>query len=134
MAASLIRAVARCLLATLLLAALAPAISHTLGTTRGVGARVEVCASNGMVWVPLSASGGARIGDGTDPVSPDERLHALDHCGYCALAAERFAPLIPAWPMLVASTGQLPAPQHVSCPHASRWTLGAIARGPPLLH
>ena len=115
----------RGLLAVMLLAALAPMLSRTLASTRVAGDWVEVCTVQGSQWVQL---GGAP----TSPVNEDPE-HEQHACGYCVLASERFAPLLPpgsAW-----STTQ---PQHVEPTHR-RWvsldrsspTPGA--RGPPLL-
>ena len=61
-------------IATLLLAALVPTLSHALaGQTRSD--RVEICTAQGMQWVGSAASGL----DGSTP----EAVHFLEHCPFC---------------------------------------------------
>ncbi len=128
MSARLMRTLARCLLAGMLLAALAPAISRGLASTRGAGDWVEICTTGGMRWVQLEAASAD-----ADPLSADDLLHALDHCGHCGLAAERFAPLLPTLPVVAAMAQPWPAPEHTARTPASRAAPSPAARGPPLL-
>lgn len=128
MSARLTRTLARCLLAAMLLAVLAPAISRGLASTRVAGDWVELCTSQGMRWVQMTDARAA-----PEPVSSSEQLHALDDCGLCALTAERFAPLQPALPMLPPALSVWGVPLHQA---AIQQTLDAPspgARGPPLL-
>jgi hypothetical protein len=128
MPARLMRTLARCLLAAMLLAALAPAISRGLASTRGAGDWVEICTTGGMRWVQLEAASA-----GADPLSADDLLHALDHCGHCGLAAERFAPLLPTLPVVAATAHPWTAPGLTARAPASRAAPSPAARGPPLL-
>jgi hypothetical protein len=59
-----------------LMAALAPALSHALAS-RGDAGWVEVCTAEGSRWVQGSGGPG-------EPAAP-AGAHALDHCGYCTL-------------------------------------------------
>lgn len=113
------------LLAALLLAALAPAISRGLGAgaLRDGQHWAELCTSEGLRWV--------RTADAARPESRPADPRAMDLCGHCTLAAERFAPLLPVLPVVSAVTvaWALPVfrarrPVTVSAPRP-------VARGPP---
>lgn len=112
----------------MLLATLAPAISRTLASTRGVGDWVEVCSGTSMRWVQL----GAAV-DGAESDDPSRSTLVLDDCGHCLLAADRFAPLIPSLPVFGAANSPWPTPPYrgLSAMAASAPSPGA--RGPPLL-
>lgn len=116
------RILARCLLAVMLLAALAPGISRSLGTTEGW---LELCTGDGMQWV--------QVVEGEGGAQPDNGNPAMDFCGYCTLAAERFAPLIPAMPTVESRVGYWPPPAFAPHPWGARFTPSPTARGPPLL-
>ena len=60
------------------------------------------------------------------------RPGALDLCGHCTLAAERFAPLLPSWPVLAAVVASWPTPFFFSTDLRSAEAPRAAARGPPL--
>ena len=125
MSIRLMRALARGLLAAMLLAVLAPAVSRALASTRVAGDWVEVCTAQGSQWVQLGESSTWPVGE-----DPAHEQHA---CGYCVLASERFAPLLPQVPAWSTTQPQHLEPTHrrwVSLDHASP-TPGA--RGPPLL-
>ena len=112
----------------MLLAVLAPAISRALASTRVAGDWVELCTSQGMRWVQLTAEGTE-----AEPASANDLLHALDDCGHCALTTERFAPLQSSLPVLPQADGPWGVPLHHA---ATQHTLDAPspgARGPPLL-
>lgn len=128
MSTRLMRALTRCLLAAMLLAVLAPAISRGLAGTRSAGDWVEVCSATGMRWAQVAASGTA-----ADPLDLEDLQHALDHCGHCGLAAERFAPLLPVLPVLPALANHGPVPEHLPGAPTSRAAPSPAARGPPLL-
>jgi hypothetical protein len=118
------------LLAALLLATLAPAVSRALaaGPPQDGQDWVELCTSQGMQWVLASELNG-------DPAAePDSngRPGALNLCGHCTLAAERFAPLLPSWPALAAVVASWPTPFFVSTDLRSAEAPRAAARGPPL--
>jgi len=128
MSTRLMRALARGLLAAMLLAMLAPAVSRALASTRVAGDWVELCTTQGMQWVQLTVEGEA-----TEPLSADDLLHALDDCGHCALAAERFAPLLPALPVLPLADGTWATPLHLAAIQHDLAAPNPGARGPPLL-
>jgi len=109
----------------MLLAVLAPMVSRTLASTRVAGDWVEVCTVQGSQWVQLGESSTSPVND-----DPAQEQHA---CGYCVLANERFAPLLPQVTAWSTTKPQHLEPTHrrwVSLDHASH-TPGA--RGPPLL-
>ena len=128
MSTRLMRALARGLLAAMLLAVLAPAVSRALASTRVAGDWVELCTSQGMQWVQLTAGAVE-----PEPVSADDLLHALDDCGHCALAAERFAPLLPTLPVLPTAEGAWATPRHLAAIQHDLAAPSPGARGPPLL-
>lgn len=122
---------ARWLLAALLLATLAPGLSRALSAAARPDARagehwVELCTSEGMQWVAVDLTV-PRDGSGV----PDPE--ALDRCGHCTLAAERFAPLIPHLPVVPVLAGQWAAPVFAATPCVEVSLRAALARGPPLL-
>lgn len=128
MSPRLMRVLARGLLAAMLLAVLAPAFSRALARTRVAGDWVELCGSQGLRWVQLTAEGPS-----ARPVSADEPLHALDDCGHCALSAERFAPLLPTLPQWSLAAGPWAVPCHQDSASHARGAPSPGARGPPLL-
>ena len=127
---SLLRRIAHGLAFAMLLATLAPAVSRTLASWRapGQGDWVEVCSSQGMQWVQVDAGAVGNQGD-----VPSQDPEAMDLCGHCTLAAERFAPLIPAMPVVATQAGHWPHPLFVARVWASRAAPSPSARGPPLL-
>ncbi|MDO9571692.1 MAG: DUF2946 family protein [Hydrogenophaga sp.] len=128
MSTHLKRSLTRVLLAAMLLAVLAPGLSRVLASTRVAGDWVEVCSAQGMQWVQLADRGAL-----PQPGHAGDLQHALDHCGHCALAAERFAPLQPSLPAVPAGDGVWASPAYLA---AARHVLNAPspgARGPPLL-
>lgn len=117
------------LLAALVLATLAPAASRTLaaGLPQDGQDWVELCTSQGMKWVLADEPGADRA------ASPDSgRSDAFDLCGHCTLATERFAPLLPRWPVLAAVVASWPTPFFFSTDLRSAEAPRATARGPPL--
>lgn len=117
------------LLAALLLATLAPAVSRALAVDPPQDGQdwVELCTSQGMQWVLASELNG-------DPAAePDSngRPGALNLCGHCTLAAERFAPLLPSWPVQAAVVASWPTPAFFSTDLLSAEAPRAAARGPP---
>lgn len=122
----LMRALARGLLAAMLLAVLAPGISRALTGARAAGDWVEICTSEGMRWVQLQASA-------PEPVDAEDLLHALNFCGHCELAAERFAPLVPVLPVVDVPPALWAVPAYREAASFSADAPPASARGPPLL-
>lgn len=127
---SLLRRIAHGLAFAMLLATLAPAVSRTLASWRapGQGDWVEVCSSQGMQWVQVDAGTVGNQGG-----VPSQDPEAMDLCGHCTLAAERFAPLIPAMPVVATQAGHWPHPLFVARVWASRSAPSPSARGPPFL-
>ncbi|MFM6986745.1 MAG: DUF2946 family protein [Hydrogenophaga sp.] len=125
------------LLAALVLATLAPGVSRALssGMAGHVQAQpgqhwVALCTSQGMQWVAMDL--GARTpADAPDPDAPAST--ALDRCGHCTLAAERFAPLIPDLPVVPVLAGRWVVPVLAATPCVDALLRAAQARGPPLL-
>lgn len=122
---SFLRAWVRGLLAVMLLAVLAPAVSRTLASTRVAGDWVEVCTAQGSQWVQLGESSTSPEGEDWD--------HAQHACGYCVLASERFAPLLPQLPTLVPTEPIHHEPTHRRWVSVDRDSPTPGARGPPLL-
>lgn len=108
-----------------LMASLAPAISHALGSVSPVG-WAEICTSKGVK--PVSIDGEAAKQPGVPGTG-----HLLEHCPYCALHGDSFAP--PSLPVL---PPPLPLPDDFPAAflHADKtlsvWA-SAQARAPPVL-
>jgi hypothetical protein len=130
MTPSFLRWLARWLLGAMVLAMLAPAVSRTLAGSRQAGDWVEVCTTQGMRWAQVGAADGAPSSTSLD----EDLLHALDRCGHCTLASDRFAPLLPAVPAVAGDAGPLPLPGHVHRAIRATHALSPSARGPPLLN
>lgn len=118
-------------------AALAPTVSHAL--KHGLpNTGIEICTSQGTRWelAPTTLVDAAftlteQVAPGSVP--PPDSLHT-DHCPFCLLSGERFAPLPSAAPAYL--QGALRAPvvpplQHAFF-YASTTPLAAQPRGPPL--
>ncbi len=110
----------------LLLAALAPALSQTLGTA-SPRSWVEVCTATGSAWV--DAETGAMQPDGSRPLPAQ---HLLDHCPCCSLHVSALG-LPPTVDLLVPAPG-LPAllpPGFLPAPHSAPVWVSAQPRAPP---
>jgi Protein of unknown function (DUF2946) len=124
---SVVRAWVWALLALILLASLAPAISRTLDHGKPLHQRgwLEVCSARGQVWVQTGVAGDLQA-----PLDQGLTQH-LDACAYCVLGTDRgtpppnfdgwgrspsVAPPCPAW------AGHRTHTAHVHLP---------LARGPP---
>ncbi|MFP8778690.1 DUF2946 family protein [Hydrogenophaga sp. RWCD_12] len=118
------------LLAALLLATLAPAISRALagGPPQDGKDWVELCTSQGMQRVQVAAVAPHSLADPSQPQSG-----ALDLCGHCSLAAERFAPLLPTLPVFAVVATRWDLPDHREAVSLSSSGPQPSARGPPLL-
>lgn len=119
------------LLAALMLATLAPAISRALavGPPQDGQDWIELCTSQGMQWVRLPE---AVTDPASDPAVP--ATDALDRCGHCTLAAERFAPLLSTFPVVAATTTPWSTPGYFSAVTHTLAGPQPAARGPPLLN
>jgi hypothetical protein len=111
-------------LLALLLATLAPGVSHALRHARG-----EV-----MPWSQLcSAGGGKRIvfEQPADGGSPLQQAHAFEHCTYCAVHHDASMPGANPAPVLRTELSHAEAGVATPAPHASPARHGALARAPP---
>lgn len=121
MSAHGIRVLTRSLLAAMLLAVLAPAVSRALARTRVASDWVEMGTSQGRRWLPWSAV-----------AAHAEPAHALDRCGHCSLADEPFAALLPCGQTGLASDGVWGVPVHPAAEGLGADLPRPSARGPPL--
>ena len=112
----------------ILMAALAPSISHALSVSRGAGiAWMEVCSTSG----PRLVEAGVSQDESAAPLSSDSMMESA-HCPFCSTHAASFG-LPPAAMTSFPITGsarvmpllfyQAPGPQFI-------WA-GALSRGPP---
>lgn len=117
----------RGLLAAMLLAVLAPAVSRVLARSRVAGDWVEICTLQGMQWVQLTEQG--------IPAEPEHSSaqNALDPCAHCTLTAERFAPLLPSPTTVSAGDGTWVSPAYLADASHVLMAPSPGARGPPLL-
>ena len=127
------RRLVRWLFAAMLLATLAPGISRGLAAfvvdPMEVGDSehwVGLCTSQGTQWVRFDLQPDIPSVDLPPPV-------ALDLCGHCTLAVERFAPLVPDLPALRVIAGHWSTPSFAAWPGVDALARAAMARGPPLL-
>jgi len=120
-----LRWLARCLLAAMVLAVLAPSVSRTLAAQRSAGDWVQICTAQGMEWIQLGAT--------DSPEGADDPLAAHDLCGHCTLAAERFAPLLPTLPVLPQADGSWGTPLHRAAVLHDLQAPSPGARGPPVM-
>ncbi len=103
-----------------LLAALAPALSHAMGS-----GWVEVCTVQGSKWVQVDAGGDAGQ---TDPA------HAFEHCPYCSLHVPALAvpPVPPQPPLVLAPTDEFPL-AFLAAPRTLHAWVNAQSRAPPFV-
>lgn len=108
----------------ILVAALAPALSHALGGWPGAG-WVEVCSSQGARWVQA---------DQVPQDSAPAGLQAGDACLYCSVHAPALGlPSLPAWMPLSSRLSQaLPPAARATHVNSPAW-LSAQPRAPPHL-
>lgn len=78
-------------LATVLLGALAPTVSHALAAQRAAGGAIEVCTSQGPRWISADPAD-ARSAPGADSPDGQESALTLEHCPFCLHVAERLGP------------------------------------------
>ena len=118
------------LLAALLLATLAPGVSRVLASGSPLDGPdwVELCTAQGMQWMSSAQAAGD-----PSPAQAAGDQNALDLCGHCTLAAERFAPLLPVMPVLAAVVRPPDLPGSRSFDPRSLAAPRPAARGPPFL-
>lgn len=101
----------------LLLAALAPTLTHALAGTKAAAAWIEVCSAEGSRWLPAADHDGGRTS-----------AHTLEHCPYCSLQSD--LPLLPPAPPLALPPALAAMPVRAAFLSASR-TLHAWATAQP---
>lgn len=103
-----------------LLAALAPTISHAVGSSW-----VEICTAQGSKWVQAD--------DGGDAGQPDA-AHTLEHCPYCSLHVPTLGvpPTPEVLPSLLAPTDELPL-AFLAAPRTLHAWVRAQPRAPPFV-
>ena len=107
-----------------LMAALAPSISHALGAKNGAS-WVEVCSTVGAKWVQPD-------GSSTDKAPASGDVHPFEHCPYCSLHANAIA--IPPAPLALAPTlalSHLVPSAFLAAPHTLHAWVSAQPRAPP---
>lgn len=107
----------------ILLASLAPALSHALASATGSG-WVEVCTAQGSKWVQAGPDGGEHA-----PAS----AHLLEHCPYCSLHTPSLGlpPAAPPVPGLLPRVHEAPR-AWLPAPRTLHPWVRAQPRAPPL--
>ena len=108
----------------ILMAALAPSISHALGAKNGAS-WVEVCSTVGAKWVKPD-------GSATDKAPASGDAHLFEHCPYCSLHANAIAipPAPAAFEPAPAVSQPLPA-AFLAAPRTLHAWVSAQPRAPP---
>ncbi len=108
----------------ILMAALAPSISHALSAKNGASL-IEVCTSLGAKWVQLD-------GSSTDQAPVSGEVHSLEHCPYCSLHANAVAiPTKPVGlPLAISPSDHAPA-AFLAAPRTLYAWASAQPRAPP---
>lgn len=109
-----------------LLASLAPSLSHALGATQGAS-WVEICTAQGSKWVDGDSadSGGSK--------SAPASAHPLEHCPYCSIHMPALG--VPPTPVVVPrDVGPESEFPHafLAAPRTSHAWVSAQPRAPPL--
>lgn len=138
-------AFARWVLAMMLLAALAPAVSRAMGVQAGGSPPpgqagvdwIEICGPSGVRWIALGGAEAFSVSDVANSVEstflPSAHAAVLDHCALCSLCADRCLPVDMAPQDASARGPQIPAPAHRD-PHLADWPhTRPGATGPPFL-
>ncbi len=108
----------------ILLASLAPSLSHALASASGAG-WIEICTVQGSKWISADQAGSERA-----PAS----AHVADHCPYCSLHTPALG-----LPPADTSTGQPPSLAHevplafLAAPRTLHAWVSAQPRAPPSL-
>ncbi|WP_300655425.1 hypothetical protein [Hydrogenophaga sp.] len=138
-------AFARWVLAMMLLAALAPAVSRAMGVQAGGSPPpgqagvdwIEICGPSGVRWIALGGAEAFSVSDAADSVEstslPSAHAAVLDHCALCSLGVDRCLPVDMAPQDASARGPQILAPAHRD-PHLADWPHSRPrATGPPFL-
>jgi hypothetical protein len=114
----------------ILMASLAPSVSHALGLTRDAS-WIEVCSAQGARWVKGDSSDS--ISNESESGSVPAAAHLLDHCPYCSVH-------MPAWglppahevaPLALGLEDKLP-PAFLAARRTPHAWVTAQPRAPPL--
>jgi len=108
----------------ILLASLAPSLSHALGSATGES-WIEICTSQGSKWIAEKSDG--------SPSTPTAS-HVFEHCPFCSMHAPALGlpPSPEAVPLLVEGHGEFP-PAFYAAPRTLHAWLSARPRAPPQL-
>jgi hypothetical protein len=108
----------------ILMASLAPSISHALGSSGGASA-MEVCTSVGAKWVKPD-------GSSTDQAPASNNAHVFEHCPYCSLHTNDLAIPIAAVIAASPSSGSALLPTaFLAAPRTLYAWVSAQPRAPP---
>ena len=108
----------------ILMAALAPSISHALGAKNGASL-IEVCTALGGKWVQPD-------GSSTDQAPASGGVHPFEHCPYCSLHANDIAiPVAPVVPAPEISSSDLLPTAFLAAPRTLYAWVRAQPRAPP---
>jgi hypothetical protein len=107
-----------------LLASLAPALSHALGGSNGAS-WVEVCSTQGSRWVQS---------DPDEPGGAPVQAHLLEHCPYCSIHAPALGlpPVPERTPLEPGLKDEFPL-AFLAAPRTPHAWVSAQPRGPPRL-
>lgn len=106
----------------ILLASLAPSLSHALGSTAGAS-WIEICTSQGSKWITEKSDG--------SPSTPIAS-HIFEHCPFCSMHAPApgLPPSLETAPLLIEGHGDFP-PAFYSAPRTLHAWASAQPRAPP---
>ena len=108
----------------ILMAALAPSISHALNAKAGAS-WIEICTSVGAKWVQPE-------GSASDQAPASGVAHLLEHCPYCSLHGNAIAiPAAPAVLELTISPSDLIPSAFLAAPRTLHAWVSAQPRAPP---
>lgn len=111
----------------ILLAALAPSLTHSVATAKGDG-WIEVCSSTGSKLIQV---GSQHLPEQSDPA---EKGSKLDHCAYCFTPSGPAAPPPSAESVLPAISGKQPQPPlFYQSPRPLFVWAAAHSRAPPVI-
>lgn len=105
-----------------LMAALAPALSHAMASGQGAD-WIEICSAQGTKWLP---------GEGDDSGAPTT-IHAFEHCPYCSVHAQTgdLPPVVPTVTP-VAGLREVAPRAFLAAPRTLHAWVSAQPRAPPL--
>ena len=108
----------------ILMAALAPSISHALSAKNGASL-IEVCTALGAKWVQPD-------GSSKDQAPASGGVHPFEHCPYCSVHANAVGiPAAPVVPALAISSSDLLPTAFLAAPHTLYAWVSAQPRAPP---